>query len=100
FVDAFVDVAKAYRLGNPLEPATNLGPMVRTEAADNVRAQLADAVQRGAKKLLNLKDQAGTPYLPPEVLVDVHHGMALMTEETFGQIRGARLIFQIKQFFG
>ena len=88
FVDAFVDVAKAYRLGNPLEPATNLGPMVRTEAADNVRAQLADAVQRGAKKLLNLKDQAGTPYLPPEVLVDVHHGMALMTEETFGPAIG------------
>jgi len=88
FVDAFVELAKAYRLGNPLEPATNLGPMVRTAAADTVRAQLADAVHRGAKRLLNLKDQEGTPYLPPEVLVGVHHGMALMTEETFGPAIG------------
>jgi len=88
FVDAFAELARAYRLGNPLEAATNLGPLVRTAAADAVRAQVRDAVQQGAKKLLNLKDRAGTPYLPPEVLVDVHHGMALMTEETFGPAVG------------
>jgi acyl-CoA reductase-like NAD-dependent aldehyde dehydrogenase len=88
FVDAFVDLAKAYRLGNPLEAETNLGPMVRTAAADTVRAQIADAVSKGAKRLLNLLDKEGTPYLPPEVLVDVHHGMALMTEETFGPAVG------------
>jgi acyl-CoA reductase-like NAD-dependent aldehyde dehydrogenase len=88
FVDAFVDLAKAYRLGNPLEPGTNLGPMVRIAAADTVRAQVADAVHGGARRLLNLKDKEGTPYLPPEVLVDVHHGMALMTEETFGPAVG------------
>ena len=88
FVDAFVDLAKAYRLGNPLEAGTNLGPMVRTAAADTVRAQIADAVSKGAKRLLNLLDKEGTPYLPPEVLVDVHHGMALMTEETFGPAVG------------
>jgi acyl-CoA reductase-like NAD-dependent aldehyde dehydrogenase len=88
FVEAFVELAKAYRLGNPLEAGTNLGPMVRTAAADVVRAQVRDAVQQGATKLLNLKDRAGTPYLPPEVLIDVHHGMALMTEETFGPAVG------------
>jgi len=88
FVDAFVELAKAYRLGNPLEAGTTLGPMVRTGAADSVRAQIRDAVQQGARKLLNLKDRAGTPYLPPEVLIDVHHGMTLMTEETFGPAVG------------
>jgi len=88
FVDAFVELAKRYRLGNPLEPDTNLGPMVRASAADNVRAQMREAVQKGARRLLNLEDKAGTPYLPPEVLVDVHHGMALMTEETFGPAVG------------
>jgi acyl-CoA reductase-like NAD-dependent aldehyde dehydrogenase len=88
FVDAFVDLARQYRLGNPLETASNLGPMVRTAAADNVRTQIQEAVQRGAKRLLNLKDRPGTPYLSPEVLVDVHHGMALMTEETFGPVVG------------
>src|SRR5262249_51075944 len=52
FVDAFVDLAKAYRLANPLERGTNLGPMVRAAAADTVRAQLADAVHKGARRLL------------------------------------------------
>jgi acyl-CoA reductase-like NAD-dependent aldehyde dehydrogenase len=88
FVEAFVELAKAYRLGNPLEEGTTLGPMVRTAAADTVRAQVADAVRRGARRLLNLKDEEGTAYLPPEVLVDVNHGMALMTEETFGPAVG------------
>src|SRR5262245_37527682 len=88
FVDAFVELARQYRLGNPLERETNLGPMVRIAAADTVRAQVGDAVRQGAKKLLNLKDQPGSPYLAPEVLVNVHHGMALMTEETFGPVVG------------
>jgi acyl-CoA reductase-like NAD-dependent aldehyde dehydrogenase len=88
FVEAFVELARQYRLGDPLQAETNLGPMVRTGAADAVRAQIRDAVTKGAKTLLNLPDRVGTPYLPPEVLVDVHHGMALMTEETFGPAVG------------
>ena len=92
FVDGFVDLARRYRLGNPLERNTNLGPMVRTAAADNVRAQIQDAVNRGAKRLLNIKDRPGTPYLPPEVLVEVDHGMALMTEETFGPVVGIQAV--------
>ena len=43
---------RQYRLGNPLEAGTTLGPMVRTGAADSVRAQIRDAVQQGARKLL------------------------------------------------
>jgi acyl-CoA reductase-like NAD-dependent aldehyde dehydrogenase len=92
FVEGFVDLARQYRLGNPLESATNLGPMVRTAAADSVRAQIADAVSRGASALLKLKDQPGTPYLPPEVLVEVDHGMAIMTEETFGPVVGIQAV--------
>jgi acyl-CoA reductase-like NAD-dependent aldehyde dehydrogenase len=88
FVEAFVAQVKQYRLGNPLDPATTLGPMVRTGAADNVRAQVREAIAKGARPLLNLKDNPGTPYLPPEVLVDVDHGMTLMTEETFGPVVG------------
>jgi acyl-CoA reductase-like NAD-dependent aldehyde dehydrogenase len=88
FVEAFVELARQYRLGNPLEKETNLGPLVRTEAANNVRAQVRQAVRKGAKPLLKMKDRPGTPYLPPEVLVNVDHGMALMAEETFGPVVG------------
>jgi len=89
FVEGFVELTRQYRLGNPLDPQTNLGPMVRTEAADAVRAQISEALSKGAKALLDATaDRPGTPYLPPQVLVEVDHGMALMREETFGPAVG------------
>jgi acyl-CoA reductase-like NAD-dependent aldehyde dehydrogenase len=88
FLGGFVALTRHYRLGNPLERETTLGPMVRTEAAENVRAQIQDALKRGARALLGMQDKQGSPYLPPEVLVDVDHSMAVMTEETFGPVVG------------
>ncbi len=100
FVDGFADLARQYRLGNPLERDTNLGPMVRTAAADHVRSQIAHAIARGAKPLLRMKDRPGSPYLPPEVLVDVDHGMAIMTEETFGPVVGIQSVSDDEEAIG
>lgn len=92
FVAGFVERARAYELGDPREPATTLGPMVKASAADAVRAQIAEAVERGARSLVDEGDFAlskeGTPYLAPQVLVDVDHSMRLMTEENFGPVTG------------
>jgi acyl-CoA reductase-like NAD-dependent aldehyde dehydrogenase len=92
FVDAFVDLTRQYRLGNPLDADTTLGPMVRTAAAESVRAQIRDAVKQGARALIDPKTfpagKAGTPYLAPQVLVDVDHHMAVMSEESFGPVIG------------
>jgi acyl-CoA reductase-like NAD-dependent aldehyde dehydrogenase len=92
FVDAFVALVRQYRLGDPLDPRTTLGPMVRAQAADNVRAQIRDAVQKGARALLSTDDREGTAYLPPQVLVEVDHRMAVMTEETFGPVVGIQAV--------
>src|SRR6185503_2168618 len=92
FVEGFVDLTRQYKLGNPLEKETNLGPLVRTDAADAVRAQIRQATRIGAKALLKLKDKPGTPYLPPEVLVNVDHGMEVMTEESFGPVVGIQAV--------
>lgn len=92
FVDAFVDLTRKYKLGNPLEKQTTLGPMVRTEAANVVRGQISEALGKGARALIDPKafaaDKEGTPYLAPQVLVDVNHGMQVMTEESFGPVVG------------
>ena len=92
FVDGFVELTRQYRLGNPMEKETNLGPLVRTDAADTVRAQIKQATRKGAKALLKLKDKPGTPYLPPEVLVNVDHGMDVMVEESFGPVVGIQAV--------
>jgi acyl-CoA reductase-like NAD-dependent aldehyde dehydrogenase len=88
FVDGFVDLASRYVLGDPLDPATTLGPMVRVGAADFVREQVAEAEKLGAVRLLGRSDVGGTPYLPPQVLVQVDHSMRVMTEESFGPVIG------------
>ena len=92
FVDGFVELTKKYRLGNPLDAQTTLGPVVRTEAAEAVRAQIREALGKGGKALIDPKSfpahKEGTPYLAPQVLVDVDHSMQVMTEESFGPVVG------------
>jgi acyl-CoA reductase-like NAD-dependent aldehyde dehydrogenase len=92
FVEGFAELTRQYRLGNPLDKETNLGPLVRTDAADSVRAQIKQATRKGAKALLKLKDKPGTPYLPPEVLINVNHSMDVMVEETFGPVVGIQAV--------
>jgi acyl-CoA reductase-like NAD-dependent aldehyde dehydrogenase len=92
FVAGVVDLTRQYRLGSPLDADTTLGPVVRTAAADGVRAQVEDAIAHGARQLIDQKpftaSARGTPYLAPQVLVDVDHSMAIMREETFGPAVG------------
>jgi acyl-CoA reductase-like NAD-dependent aldehyde dehydrogenase len=92
FVDGFVALTKQYRLGSPLGAETNLGPLVRTGAAEFVRGQIDEAVRRGAQALVDPKgfpgDAPGTAYLAPQVLVGVDHGMRVMREESFGPVVG------------
>jgi acyl-CoA reductase-like NAD-dependent aldehyde dehydrogenase len=53
FVAGVVALTRQYRLGSPLDPETTLGPVVRTAAAESVRAQVRDAVARGASQLID-----------------------------------------------
>jgi acyl-CoA reductase-like NAD-dependent aldehyde dehydrogenase len=92
FVEGFVELTKQYKLGNPLDPATTLGPMVRADAADKARAHIADALKKGARALIDPAlfpaARVGAPYLEPQVLVDVDHSMLVMAEETFAPVAG------------
>jgi acyl-CoA reductase-like NAD-dependent aldehyde dehydrogenase len=92
FVGDFVAKARRYQLGDPTEPSTNLGPLVRSRSADAVRSHIASAVAMGAQAHIDEADfpisRPGTPYLAPQVLTNVHHGMDVMREETFGPVVG------------
>lgn len=94
--DAFVERAVAWvrqlRLGNPTDPATTLGPLVRPAAADLVRGQVEEAVAAGARAWIDPGDYPlstpGSAYLAPQLLTGVDHGMRVMTEESFGPVVG------------
>lgn len=90
FVTKAVAIVSAYKLGNPLDPDTTLGPMAHTRFADLVRAQTAEAVAAGAKTHIDpsLFPQDNGAYLMPQILTGVDHTMRVMREESFGPVVG------------
>jgi len=92
FVEGWVALTRKYVLGNPLDPETTLGPVVRTAAADEIRRQVAASVAAGAQAVIEERgfpaSEAGTPYLAPQVLLGVDHTMPVMREEIFGPVAG------------
>src|SRR5436190_2140282 len=90
FVDAFVETVRGYVAGDPLDARTYIGPLARREAALAVlEAQVADAVEHGARALVGGRrlDRPGF-FFAPTVLVNVAHTMRVMREETFGPVIG------------
>jgi acyl-CoA reductase-like NAD-dependent aldehyde dehydrogenase len=92
FVDGFVDLTRQYVLGNPLDAATTIGPMVNTAAAEFVRSQVQDAISAGATCLVDESAfpaaAPGTAYMGPTVLTNVNHTMSVMRDESFGPVIG------------
>jgi acyl-CoA reductase-like NAD-dependent aldehyde dehydrogenase len=92
FVEGFVELTKTYKLGNPLDKETNLGPMAKRSGAETVRRHIDQAVQMGANALIDPalfpNTKLGYNYLIPQVLVNVNHQMDVMMEETFGPVVG------------
>jgi acyl-CoA reductase-like NAD-dependent aldehyde dehydrogenase len=87
-----IELIQQYRLGDPLDPETTLGPLVRTAAADAVRAQIRAAIDAGARPAIDEREfaasKAGTPYLAPQLLLDAPAASSVMREEIFGPVAG------------
>lgn len=81
-------VLNQYRLGNPLDDTTTMGPLAGRAALDVLERQVDDAVRRGARVLLGGKRVAGTSgnFFPPTLLADVPNDAEAMREESFGPL--------------
>lgn len=92
FVELFVSKVQQYTLGDPHDTMVDLGPMVSVAAANSAREQVHAAVQQGAKALIDpiCFDLSDLPdsFMAPQVLINVNHDMAIMTEESFAPIIG------------
>jgi acyl-CoA reductase-like NAD-dependent aldehyde dehydrogenase len=92
FVDGAAELAARYQLGDPLDASTTMGPMVHGRAADGVRQQTDQAFASGARGLVDESgfelSVEGSPYLAPQILIDVDHSMSVMREESFGPVVG------------
>ncbi len=87
FERRFVERMARARMGDPMDPATEVGPQARADLRDTLHRQVMESVTKGARCLLGGKvpDGAGSFY-PPTVLTDVRKGMPAFDEELFGPV--------------
>jgi acyl-CoA reductase-like NAD-dependent aldehyde dehydrogenase len=89
FVDAFVEVVRGMKLGDPEDRGTYIGPLARREQLDILDAQVTDAVAKGARVLTggHRVERPGA-YFEPTVVAGATNAMRVMRDESFGPIIG------------
>jgi len=93
FVRAYTEQVKKLVVGDPMDGATEVGALTRPGQLEFLQGQIDDAIAKGAKLLAGGRrvDRKGY-FIEPAVLVDVNHGMKLMTEESFGPVVGIQRV--------
>ncbi|KAF1985031.1 aldehyde dehydrogenase [Aulographum hederae CBS 113979] len=91
FVKGVQDVLSGYKLGDPFDKATHIGPVVSKRSAETIQSHIKDALDKGAKDATPENESFKSPpkdgnYVAPTLLTDVTHDMIVMTEETFGPV--------------
>lgn len=91
FVEGVQSVLKNYKLGDPFDKETHLGPVVSKRSKETIEAHIKDALEKGAKDATPEKESFNSPppdgnFVKPTLLTNVDHNMIVMTEETFGPV--------------
>ncbi len=84
FVEKFIDQAKGWKIGNPLDRDTDIGPMISEAEATRVAEWINEATAAGAKILLGGKKEGNIHY--PTLLTDAQPEMKVMKNEIFGPV--------------
>ncbi|MEQ1516579.1 MAG: aldehyde dehydrogenase family protein [Usitatibacteraceae bacterium] len=93
FVAAFVATVESFKIGEPTDDATYIGPLTRAAQVEFLEAQVMDALGKGARILVGGKRiQSSGNWFQPTVFADVNHTMDLMVEESFGPIIGIQKV--------
>ena len=87
FIDKVHNEIKKMKMGDPINPDINIGPMVNNIARDELHQQVLISIEKGAKLLFggNIPQLDGAFY-PPTLLVDVEPGMPAFDDELFGPV--------------
>ncbi|VAV99491.1 Aldehyde dehydrogenase [hydrothermal vent metagenome] len=89
FLTKAIAIVNGYKLGNPMDPETTIGPMANVRFANEVRAQISEALADGATAhIKTMPGDDGGAYLTPQILTDVNHTMRVMRDESFGPVVG------------
>lgn len=84
FISAFIEATKKIKLGDPLDPATDISSMIDVENAKRVESWINEAVVQGAKILLGGKRKSN--YVEPTIISNTNDTMKVCAEEVFGPV--------------
>lgn len=91
FIEAVQGVLKNYKLGDPFDKSTHVGPVISKRSKETIEAHIKDALDKGAKDATPENESFSSPpsegnFVKPTLLTGVTHEMTVMTEETFGPV--------------
>ncbi|GAB0133033.1 hypothetical protein EsDP_00001450 [Epichloe bromicola] len=91
FVEAVQNVLKGYKLGDPFDKTTHVGPVISKRSKETIESHIKDALDKGAKDATPENESFSNPpskgnFVKPTLLTGVDHSMTVMTEETFGPV--------------
>jgi succinate-semialdehyde dehydrogenase/glutarate-semialdehyde dehydrogenase len=87
FTERFVKAMQSLRVGDPMLPDTDIGPLATRQIADDLEKQVAESVRRGARILTGGKRVSGAGnYFEPTILTDVPADSPAYREELFGPV--------------
>ncbi|KAK2591981.1 hypothetical protein QQS21_010317 [Conoideocrella luteorostrata] len=91
FVEAVQHVLKGYKLGDPFDKTTHVGPVISERSKQMIESHIKDALEKGAKDSTPENESFSNPppkgnFVKPTLLTGVDHSMIVMTEETFGPV--------------
>ncbi|MGD9895308.1 MAG: NAD-dependent succinate-semialdehyde dehydrogenase [Dehalococcoidia bacterium] len=87
FLDKFAEAVRSLRVGDPMDRASQVGPMARGDLRDDLDRQIRTSIEQGARVVLGGRPQAGPGYFyEPTILAGVTPEMTAFREETFGPV--------------
>jgi acyl-CoA reductase-like NAD-dependent aldehyde dehydrogenase len=91
FVEEVQNVLKNYKLGDPFDKSTHVGPVISKRSKETIEAHIKDALDKGATDATPENESFNSPpsegnFVKPTLLTNVDHSMTIMTEETFGPV--------------
>ncbi|THC90546.1 hypothetical protein EYZ11_009987 [Aspergillus tanneri] len=91
FIAEVRKVLSNYRVGDPLDRQTQIGPVISRRAKETINSHISDALKKGARDETPANETFENPpadgnYIKPTLLTGVNHDMVVMTEETFGPV--------------
>ncbi|WQF80452.1 Putative aldehyde dehydrogenase domain, aldehyde/histidinol dehydrogenase [Colletotrichum destructivum] len=91
FVAAVQKVLEGYKLGDPFDKGTHVGPVISKRSKEAIESHIQDAIAKGATDATPANESFNNPppkgnFVKPTLLTGVDHSMTVMTEETFGPV--------------